>query len=409
MIRLSLILYFFSGMVLNAQDLNISGYWHGSVSVPLSSALSSTFYFEQNGSSVEGYVQMKKNDGADSAKANLVGSILGSVLSFRTTDFEYAFLGACLSIHELSYEIDANVERLSGKWKGNWELSTCPPTVSGQILLVKQNSQNADRSVPVFNKEESISIVSDEYTEYVVSELKERKYYALLIGIEEYQDENITDLNHPVTDAESIAEVLRNYYTFEKEDIRLLKNPSRSAIIESLDLLSNTITEKDQLLIFYAGHGIWDQKLNQGYWLPTNASSKNKAEWISNSTIRDYIGGINTKHTLLITDACFSGGIFKERDVQFNNGRAILEMYKLSSRKAITSGTLKTVPDESVFLKYLSQRLIDNTSILLSAEELFNSFKIAVINNSKNGQVPQYGAIYQAGDEGGDFIFLRKD
>ncbi|WKV11433.1 caspase family protein [Marivirga harenae] len=407
--RLFFILYFFSGLVLNAQDLNISGYWHGTVNVPLSSALSSTFYFEQNGSSVEGYVQMKKDDSADSAKANLVGSLSDTNLSFRTTDFEYTFLGACLSIHELSYESNGDVERLSGKWKGNWELSTCPPSVSGKIHLVKQNIPDPERSVPISPSQERNPIASDEFTEFVVSELKERKYYALLIGIEEYQDEEITDLNHPVTDAEKIAEVLGNYYTFEKENIRLLKNASRSTIIEALDQLSNSITDRDQLLIFYAGHGIWDQKLNQGYWLPTNASSKNKAEWISNSTIRDYIGGINTKHTLLITDACFSGGIFKERDVQFNNGRAILEMYKLSSRKAITSGTLKTVPDESVFLKYLSQRLIDNTSILLSAEELFNSFKIAVINNSKNGQVPQYGAIYQAGDEGGDFIFLRKE
>jgi len=35
-------------------------------------------------------------------------------------------------------------------------------------------------------------------------------------------------------------------------------------------------------------------------------------------------------------------------------------MYKLKSRKAITSGTLNTVPDESVFLHYLIKQLSEN-------------------------------------------------
>ena len=73
----------------------------------------------------------------------------------------------------------------------------------------------------------------------------------------------------------------------------------------------------------------------------------------------------------------------------------------------MTSGTLKTVPDESVFIEYLLKNLRNNEAPLLSADQLFRHFKTAVINNSPNGQVPQYGPISQAGDEGGDFIFLR--
>ncbi len=36
------------------------------------------------------------------------------------------------------------------------------------------------------------------------------------------------------------------------------------------------------------------------------------------------------------------------------------------------------------------------------------SFKIAVINNSPNAQVPQFGEVRETGDEGGDFIFILK-
>jgi uncharacterized caspase-like protein len=230
----------------------------------------------------------------------------------------------------------------------------------------------------------------------------------LLIGIDAYQDDTIQDLDEPVTDVQKLNSVLQTNYTFLPENTIVLQNPTRDEIIDAFDDLAKKVTSRDQLLVFYAGHGIWDENLKQGFWLPSDARKDSKARWLSNSTIRDYIGGINSKHTLLITDACFSGSIFKDRAVSFDNHRAALERYKLVSRKAMTSGTLKTVPDKSVFITYLIKNLVHNDQPLISAEDLFRTFKTAVINNSPNGQVPQYGAIGQVGDEGGDFIFLRR-
>jgi len=72
----------------------------------------------------------------------------------------------------------------------------------------------------------------------------------------------------------------------------------------------------------------------------------------------------------------------------------------------MTSGTLTEVPDRSSFTRYLLDRLNENEEMYLSSEQLFSSFRIAVINNSD--AIPQYGEIRNVGDEGGDFIFLRK-
>jgi hypothetical protein len=74
----------------------------------------------------------------------------------------------------------------------------------------------------------------------------------------------------------------------------------------------------------------------------------------------------------------------------------------------MTSGTLTTVPDQSVFIEYLVKNLEINELPIITAGQLFAKFKIAVINNSPNGQVPQYGVIHQADDEGGDFLFLKR-
>ena len=186
-----------------------------------------------------------------------------------------------------------------------------------------------------------------------------------------------------------------------------MQNPDRTRIIEAFDELTTSVQSTDNLLVFYAGHGIWEEQIEQGYWLPSDAKKGSKAAWLSNGTIRDYIRAIDSKHTLLITDACFGGGILKTREA-FTTSKAMLEMYKLPSRKAMTSGALKTVPDKSVFIEYLIKALKRNDQPLVSADQLFTSFKYNVINNSPNGQVPQYGVISQADDEGGDFIFLKK-
>lgn len=242
----------------------------------------------------------------------------------------------------------------------------------------------------------------------IIGYLGDKKYYALLIGVNDYDDSKITSLDQPINDALKFKEVLMEHYTFEEDYITVLSNPTRTDIIESFDYLSKNVDEDDNLLIFYAGHGIWDEGLKQGYWLPKDSKKDSKAAWLSNGTIRDYIGGIKSKNTLLVADACFSGGIFKTRGIDMQY-RGVLELYKLPSRKAITSGNMTTVPDQSVFMKYLLKRLVDNKEHYINSAKLFESFKVAVINNSgTDPTIPQYGTVQDAGDEGGDFIFILK-
>jgi hypothetical protein len=232
------------------------------------------------------------------------------------------------------------------------------------------------------------------------------RYHALIIGINDYVDEKIPDLDYPLADADTLRKILVSQYSFSEDHIIFLRNPVRTEIIIAMDSLSRTVTSKDNLLIFYAGHGNWDEKSGIGYWLPNDAARSNTANWFRNSTLRDFIGSIQSRHTLLIADACFSGSIFKTRSAFGSEVHGIRKLHELPSRKAMTSGNLKEVPDKSVFVKYLIQQLSQNEAKYLPSEELFNSFKTAVLNNSPN--VPRYGTIQNVGDEGGDFIFVRR-
>lgn len=235
------------------------------------------------------------------------------------------------------------------------------------------------------------------------------RYHALLIAVENYTVPGVSRLDFPLKDAQDLKQTLVATYTFDPMDVTILANPDRQTILKTLHDLKDRLTPQDSLLIFYAGHGIWLDDMQQGYWLPRDAAgSGNTANWISNSDIRDHIKAIKARHILLVTDACFSGGLFKVRGLSPQKTIAIEKMYELASRKAITSGAMKTVPDKSVFAKFLVKRLQENREPYLDAQKLFVSFKEAVINNSSTGQTPIYGAITEAGDEGGDFIFVRR-
>ncbi|UCH15011.1 MAG: caspase family protein [Bacteroidales bacterium] len=278
--------------------------------------------------------------------------------------------------------------------------------------IVLEKGKNKINIIAIDNKDnyskKSIDVDYTPKSDIATSKLDvEGKYYALLIGIDNYEDPNLTDLDNPVRDAEGLYNVLISDYYFDEENVTLIKNAKRVDITTALDQMAEKLTREDNLLIFYAGHGWWDEKANIGYWLPNDARLSRKAEWVRNSTLCDYLREINSKHTLLITDACFGGAIFKRRSVSMEAPKAIQMLYDLPSRKAMTSGTLTEVPDRSVFVKYLVDRLSNNEDKYIASEQLFSSFRIAVINNCDI--VPQYGEISNVGDEGGDFIFIKKE
>jgi hypothetical protein len=232
------------------------------------------------------------------------------------------------------------------------------------------------------------------------------KYYALLIGNSNY-DDTALDLDRPVKDAAALSDILIQHYGFESNNVRTLLNPTRQQILSALFSLRSVVTPSDNLLIFYAGHGYWDDHIKQGYWWPRDAKPNDPSFWLSNSDLREQIRGVKSGHTLLISDACFSGGIFRLRGANEVNTAPldIQVLYKTKSRRAITSGNLSTVPDQSVFFDYLTKRLVDNNEKFLASQMLFSSFKTAVINNSLS--IPQDGVISDSGDEGGDFIFVK--
>ena len=94
-----------------------------------------------------------------------------------------------------------------------------------------------------------------------------RADYLLIIGIDKYKE--VSPLHNAVKDSKAVCDVLIAQYAFEKSDLIELynENATRENIIEAFDELSEKITQDDNLLIYYAGHGYYRRNLKLGYWV----------------------------------------------------------------------------------------------------------------------------------------------
>jgi hypothetical protein len=238
-------------------------------------------------------------------------------------------------------------------------------------------------------------------------------YYALIIGIDNYKG-TWQPLKNAVNDAKTVEALLQSEYKFDFFHTLYNEQATRKNIIKEFEWLVSNVKETDNVLIFYSGHGEYKRELEKGFWVPVDAGTTSISEFVSNNDIQTFLAGIKSKHTLLVSDACFSGDVFRGQTVSVpfeNSERYYKEVHGLTSRQAITSGGIEPVMDggkdgHSVFSYYFIKSLINNKNKYLDASQVFDQLKIPVFNNSE--QSPKLSPIKNTGDEGGQFIFIKK-
>lgn len=240
------------------------------------------------------------------------------------------------------------------------------------------------------------------------------KYYALIIGVNKYTG-SWTPLQNAVSDAKAIETLLKTKYKFDNFQTLYDAQATREGIITQLEWLTANAKEQDNVFIYYSGHGEYKQDLNKGFWVPVDATTNTStSKYISNSDLQNLLGGIKSKHTLLVADACFSGDIFRGNTVSVpfeESEKYYKEVHGLSSRQAMTSGGIEPVMDggkdgHSVFAYYFLKAMNENEKKYMDVAQIYNKIKIPVINNSE--QSPKLAPVKNTGDEGGQFIFIKK-
>ena len=229
-------------------------------------------------------------------------------------------------------------------------------------------------------------------------------YYALVVGNNDYKI--LPPLRTAIADARAVAEILQKDYGYK---VTLLINASRADIVGTLDRLRQTLQEDDNLLIYYAGHGVLDAAANRGFWLPVEASDETMVDWVSTATVTDALKAMEARQVMIVADSCYSGALTRSVKVRVSSPSYYRKMLKKRARVVLSAGGLEPVLDggggkHSVFAKAFIDALKENDGVM-DGNTLFNRLRRPVMLNST--QTPEYRDIRFAGHDGGDFLFVR--
>jgi Caspase domain len=239
----------------------------------------------------------------------------------------------------------------------------------------------------------------------------DRKDHILLLATDKY--DYWDDLVNPIDDAHTIAQVLKETYGFQ---VDLVEDPTVEKVWEKMrEYNEKKYGPQDQLLIFFAGHGQYDESFGEGYVVAKNSlkNDLSKTTYISHNRLRGVINNIPCNHILLTMDVCFGGTLdpiiarsraAKDNEVSLND--MLIRKFSHKTRKYLTSGGKEYVSDgipgkHSPFAeKFIeSLRTLSGDGVLTLAE-LQSSLE-------KLKQLPRFGSF---GDDESlsDFVFVGR-
>lgn len=241
-----------------------------------------------------------------------------------------------------------------------------------------------------------------------------RKDYALIFATDKYDQWD--NLVNPVNDGQSIAGILKEKYGFQTEVI--INSTSDEILAKIYDYNTKKFNPQDQLFVFFAGHGSFDETLGEGYIVATNSlkNDKGRSSYISHILMRERLNNIKCQHIFLMMDVCFGGTIDpilakaragEDLDEATDKQYLVKKLTK-TTRKYLTSGSKEYVADgvpgkHSPFAEKFILALKEiggGTGRILSLIELRTYFL-------KLASEPRFGS-FGKDDPASDFVFVAK-
>ena len=243
----------------------------------------------------------------------------------------------------------------------------------------------------------------------------DRTDYALIFATDQY--DHWGDLVNPVFDSKTIANELKTTYGY---NVEMVENATQDLVLKKLrEYAEKKYKPLDQVFIFFAGHGTYDQTFGEGF-VVTRESQVNdlgKTSYLSHNRLRSIVNNIPCEHIFLAMDVCFGGtfdaalassrGGDEEVYREQNKAEFITRKLTYKTRRYLTSGGKTYVSDgipgkHSPFAKNFIEALRSRGGRdgILTLPELYTFVERLKIQ-------PRFG---EFGDNapGSDFVFILK-
>lgn len=266
---------------------------------------------------------------------------------------------------------------------------------------------------------------------------------AIIIGIDDYT--GVRRLETAVFDAEELARIMREQFQYEVHSL-LDQDATLEKLKQLIECFNNKkvpfgtdpeITDKDRILIYFAGHGIaFDAKENQegpvGYLIPQDATN-NPNTYLKMQDFHDALLKLPCRHLLVILDCCFSGAFYWSsinRDIvpKVKVYKQVYDHYiKYRAWQVITSTSDKQtavdspprgkVSVDSKFHSPFAKHLFDalnkgadlNDDGIITANDLYNFLRDKVGRELEEYKAQTPGICPLKLHENGEYVFLLKN
>ncbi len=243
------------------------------------------------------------------------------------------------------------------------------------------------------------------------------KDYAVFFYVTDYDKDasgnKLTALPDTKTECENLRNVLRDDYGFE---CQLVPNATLEQMRTTLAAYNDKkYGPEDQVLFFFSMHGYYDAAADRGYLAPKDAKMQDayRISWFAYDELGMYMAHLDNRHILLAIDACYSGS-FGIRNKSGPGGpdyeresdcfQKIRKAQNSVSRIFYTSGSKNDkTPSKSQFASRWLEALRDG-----GIDGLLRKRDLETYLRKIESPEPEFGT-FRGNEEGGDFIFLRKN
>lgn len=132
----------------------------------------------------------------------------------------------------------------------------------------------------------------------------------LIIGNEIYENE-ISPVAYATNDATVFARYCEKTLGISKEHIRTINNATYMQMKNGINWLKNVASIEPEgtmnVIFYYAGHGIPNEKSGEAFLMPVDGSDSFQDSWLPLNDLYASLNSIGAKSTIVMLDACFSG------------------------------------------------------------------------------------------------------
>lgn len=205
-------------------------------------------------------------------------------------------------------------------------------------------------------------VIKDNIEESIASK------YALLIGVDKFNDEAISNLPGVTRDLNNFTKLLGDP-SFSNFEVTTLLNPSLIDARKAISEISLKAKKNDVVFFYYSGHGTLDKQKSFFLLYKDSESAFQDATCMESEYVLSQFRKSSCKNFIIIIDACFSGAFF-------NNNRGLpngLVALTACDEDQTATETLDGGMFSNIIIKGLKSEYIDaNRDGIITFSELFD-------------------------------------